>query len=98
MVRFAQTQPCCRRNSGIRFSVLFALAALLPSANAMAAGDGVPLQLEVFINDQPTGLIGAFTLAPDARLDHGARAAGDRHPPAGALASATGSPWKATPK
>lgn len=62
---------CLRNPYAKRLILAFVLtmATLLPSRNGIAAEDGSrPLQLEVYINDTPTKLIGSFTQLADRRM------------------------------
>ncbi len=68
MVRFKHALWCCPRNSGPIITIVCVIAALLMPPNVRAGEGDIPLHLEVFINDQPTGLIGAFTMDRDHRL------------------------------
>src|ERR1043165_3516429 len=51
------------------FALLLMLAALLPhQRGAVAEEASHPLQLEVYINDSPTKLIGSFTQFADGKM------------------------------
>jgi outer membrane usher protein len=57
-----------RLRSTARQLACLVLALALSSARAMAEGDVCQLQLEVFINQAPTHLIGSFTRLPDGKI------------------------------
>ena len=57
---------------------VLALVLGLSSGRAMAAGDVCELQLEVFINQAPTHLIGSFTMATGRKIAAAGGARGDR--------------------
>ncbi len=76
MVPFRQ-RLCCGRQTDLK-GFLVLLAAILAGTTA-ALAQNLELQLDVSINGEPTGLIGAFTLLPNGAWLSYRRAEGTRH-------------------
>jgi outer membrane usher protein len=67
MARFKPRRKLPRRTKLFAAALTTFLICVSPAASS-AAGEGVPLQLDVSINGQPIGLIGAFVQMPDGSL------------------------------